>query len=156
MKSEVTTTIDGKTMTAEEFYEQARHWAAIVRNQAKRNAASFNKGKESTSHTYKKGKKTGKMEKKLTQSIQFKIEHDAHVPECVSFKIPIHGIYREWAVGKGQPRVPGKYVNPRPKIRRTMADWLDDPIAYNAENLIDIATEFYGDQVLINAFGTKK
>ena len=84
----------------------------------------------------------GKVERKLRNSIQYTIEHDGGIPEAVSFKIPIHGIWREWAVGYGQPRVPGKYVNPHPRIRRSMVDWLDEPIDRNAERLFDLAAEF--------------
>ena len=74
----------------------------------------------------------------------------------MSFKIPIHGIWREWAVGYGQPRVPGKYVNPHPSIRRSVVDWLDEPIDRNAERLCDLAAEFWGDECLVNFFGVKK
>ena len=56
----------------------------------------------------------------------------------------------------GQPRVPGKYVNPHPRIRRSMVDWLDEPIDRNAERLFDLAAEFWGDECLVNFFGTKK
>lgn len=145
-------TTDGKTITAEEFYRQARRWAAIVRNAARRNTLQFAKGKKQTSIT----KKSGKVERKLRDSIQFSVERDSGIPEAVSFKVPIHGIWREWAVGYGQPRVPGKYVNPHPRIRRSMADWLDEPIDRNAEHLFDLAAEFWGDECLVNFFGTKK
>ena len=148
----VTDTLDGKTITAEEFYQQARRWASMVRNAAKRNTLQFTKGKQHNSVT----KKNGKVERKLRSSIQYNIEHSGHIPEAVSFKIPIHGIWREWAVGYGQPRVPGKYVNPHPRIRRSMADWLDAPIDQHTEKLFNLAAEFWGDQFLVNFFGTKK
>ncbi|MBR4919435.1 MAG: hypothetical protein IKZ52_09500 [Bacteroidales bacterium] len=148
----ITDTTDGKTITAEEFHRQARRWAAMVRNAAKRNTLRFAKGKKQTSIT----KKSGKVERKLRDSIQFTVERDSGIPEAVSFKVPIHGIWREWAVGYGQPRVPGKYVNPHPRIRRSMADWLDEPIGRNAECLFDLAAEFWGDECLVNFFGTKK
>lgn len=148
----VTDTLDGKTITAEEFYQQARRWASMVRNAAKRNTLQFTKGKQRNSVT----KKNGKVERKLRSSIQYNIEHSGHIPEAVSFKIPIHGIWREWAVGYGQPRVPGKYVNPHPRIRRSMADWLDAPIDQHTEKLFNLAAEFWGDEFLVNFFGTKK
>ncbi len=147
----ITDTLDGKTITAEEFYQQARRWASMVRNAAKRNTLQFTKGKQRNSVT----KKNGKVERKLRSSIQYNIEHSGHIPEAVSFKIPIHGIWREWAVGYGQPRVPGKYVNPHPRIRRSMADWLDAPIDQHTEKLFNLAAEFWGDQFLVNFFGTK-
>lgn len=155
MAHTVTTAIDGKTITSEEFYKQAVRWASMVRNTAKRNTLQFTKGKKQTSITYKSGKKEGKVERKLSASIRYSIEHYSHIPESISFKIPIHGIWREWAVGYGQPRVPGKYVNPHPRIRRSMVDWLDEPISRNAERLFDLAAEFWGDECLVNFFGTK-
>ena len=156
MAHSVKTETQGKILTAEEFLRQARRWAAMVRNTAKRNTLQFTKGKKQTSKTYKSGKKEGKVERKLSASIRYSIEHYSHIPEAVSFKIPIHGIWREWAVGYGQPRVPGKYVNPHPRIRRSMADWLDEPIDRNAERLFDLAAEFWGDECLVKFFGTKK
>ena len=151
MAHTVTTVIDGKTITNEEFYKQALRWASMVRNTAKRNTLQFTKGKKRASIT----KKSGKVERKLSASIRYSIEHSLHIPEAVSFKIPIHGIWREWAVGYGQPRVPGKYVNPHPRIRRSMVDWLDEPIDRNAEKLFNLAAEFWGDRCLVNFFGTK-
>ena len=148
----VTTVIDGKIITNEEFYKQAVRWASMVRNTAKRNTLQFTKGKKRASIT----KKSGKVERKLSASIQYNIEHTGRIPEAVSFKIPIHGIWREWGVGYGQPRVPGKYVNPHPRIRRSMVDWLDEPIDRNAQRLFNLAAEFWGDRCLVNFFGTKK
>ena len=148
----ITDTTDGKAITAEEFYNQAVRWASMVRNAAKRNTLQFTKGKKCASIT----KKNGKVERRLRDSIQFIVERDDGIPQAVSFKIPIHGIWREWAVGYGQPRVPGKYVNPHPRIRRSMVDWLDEPINRNAERLFDLAAEFWGNRCLVNFFGTNK
>jgi len=152
MAHTVTTVIDGKIITNEEFYKQAVRWASMVRNTAKRNTLQFTKGKKRASIT----KKGGKVERKLSASIRYSIEHCQHIPESISFKIPIHGIWREWGVGYGQPRVPGKYVNPHPRIRRSMVDWLDEPIDRNAQRLFNLAAEFWGDRCLVNFFGTKK
>ena len=147
----ITDTSDTSIVTAEEFLRQARRWASMVRNAAKRDTLQFSKGKNRTSIT----KKNGRVERRLRDSIQYTIEHSDRIPEAVSFKIPIHGIWREWAVGYGQPRVPGKYVNPRPRIRRSMVDWLDEPIDRKAERLFDLAAEFWDDRCIVNFFGTK-
>lgn len=104
------------------------------------NTLQFTKGKKHTSIT----KKSGKVERKLMDSIQYTIEHSSHIPEAVSFKIPIHGIWREWAVGYGQPRVSGKCLNPHPRIRRSMVDWQDEPIDRNAKRFFDFAAELWG------------
>ena len=152
MNHTITDTTDTNILSADEFLRQARRWAAMVRNAARRNTLRFTKGKKVTSIT----RKSGKVERKLRDSIQFSVERDSGIPEAVSFKVPIHGIWREWAVGYGQPRVPGKYVNPHPRIRRSMADWLDEPINCNTEHFFDLAAEFWGDECLVNFFGTKK
>lgn len=152
MNHTITDTTDTNILTADEFLRQARRWAVAVRNTAKRNTLQFTKGKKVTSIT----KKSGQVERKLRNSIQFSVERDSGIPEAVSFKVPIHGIWREWAVGYGQPRVPGKYVNPHPMVRRSMVDWLDEPIDQNTEKLFDIAAEFWGDEFLVNFFGVKK
>ena len=70
MAHTITSSLDGKIISAEEFYAQARKWAAIVRNMAKANANRFSKGKTNQSHTYKTGKKKGKTELKLRNSIR--------------------------------------------------------------------------------------
>jgi len=152
----ISTTTIGKLITPEEFYAQVRKWAAIVRNVAKAKASRFTKGKTKQSHTYKTGNKAGKSEQKLRNSIRYTIARDGGVPENVSFKIPIHGIFREWAVGYGQPRVAGKYVSANSRVKRTMEDWIDKPIEKNTQKLFNLAVEFWGDQVLINSFGAKK
>jgi hypothetical protein len=156
MAHSVTSAIDGKTITPEEFYAQARKWAAIVRNMAKANATRFSKGKKKQSHTYQTGKKAGKTEQKLRDSIRYTITQDCGVPESIGFKIPIHGIFREWAVGYGQPRVVGKYVSSNSRVKRTMEDWVDKPIEKNTKKLFDLAAEFWGDMVVVNSFGAKK
>jgi len=154
--SVIHTSIDGRVISAEEFYAQARKWAAIVRNMAKANASRFSKGKTKQVHTYKTGKKAGKTEQKLRNSIRYIIAQDSGVPESIGFKIPIHGIFREWAVGFGQPRVAGKYISPNSRVKRTMEDWIDLPIEKNTKKLFDLAAEFWGDTVVVNSFGAKK
>jgi len=150
------TTTTAPLLTPEAFYAAARKWAAIVRNMAKSNTRRFTKGKDKQSHTYQSGKKKGKTENKLRDSIQYSIVRDCGIPECISFKIPIHGIFREWAVGYGQPRVEGKYVSRNSRIKRNMDDWMDLPIEKKMPNLSEISADFYSDQVLISSFGAKK
>ena len=49
-----------------------------------------------------------------------------------------------------------KKVSKSGRIRRSMADWLDAPIDQHTEKLFNLAAEFWGDQFLVNFFGTKK
>ena len=60
MAHSVKTETQGQILTAEEFLQQARRWAAAVRNAARRNTLRFTKGKKVTSIT----KKSGKVERK--------------------------------------------------------------------------------------------
>lgn len=148
--------INGPIISEAQFYAEARTWAAIVRNIAKANAAAFKDGK-TVPKTYKSGKKAGKTEKKLKDSISFLIKRNPlDAVESVSFKVPIHGIWREWAVGYGQPRVAGKYIARNSKIKRHMSDWLDEPIGKNINKLFDLSAQYYGDQVLVRGFGSKE
>ena len=152
----ITTTTEGKAISPAQFYSAARKWAAIVRNMAKANTTRFRKGKTKKSHTYKTGKKAGKSEPKLKDSLRYVITQDCGVPDSVGFKVPIHGIFREWAVGYGQPRVAGKYVSANSRVKRRMEDWIDKPIEKSTHKLFDVAAEFWGDRVVVNAFGAKK
>ena len=156
MAHTIYSTTSAPLLTPEEFYTAARKWAAIVRNMAKANATRFKKGKTKQTHTYKTGKKAGKTEQRLRDSIRYTIAQDGGVPESIGFKLPIHGIFREWAVGYGQPRVAGKYVSKNSRIKRSMDDWIDNPIEKNTQKLSDLAAEFWGDQVLVSSFGAKK
>lgn len=61
MSHTITDTIEGKTITNEEFYKQVVRWTSVVRNVAKRNTMQFAKGKKQTSIT----KKSGKVERRL-------------------------------------------------------------------------------------------
>ena len=97
----VTDKIDGQITTEEQFYAEARIWASIVRNIAKSNARKFDKGKDEPK-TYKTGSKAGQTEKKLVDSINFKVHRNIlQVPVSVGFKVPIHGIWGHWGVGLG-------------------------------------------------------
>jgi hypothetical protein len=152
----VSTATSAPLITPEQFYAEARKWAAIVRNTARANTSRFSKGKTEKTHTYKTGSKAGKTEQKLSDSILYTITKDYNVPESIGFKIPIHGIFREWAVGYGQPRVAGKYVSMNSRVKRSMEDWIDKPIEKNTQKLANLSAEFWGDQVLISSFGAKK
>jgi hypothetical protein len=156
MAHTISTTTDGNLVTSEQFYAEARKWAAMVRNMAKANTNRFSKGKSKQTHTYRSGKKASKTEQKLGKAIRYTIANNSGIPESIGFKIPIHGIFREWAVGYGQPRVAGKYVAQNSRIKRSMDDWLDKPIEKNTKYLFDLAAEYWGDQVLISTFGAKK
>ena len=74
MNHTITDTTDTNILTADEFLRQARRWAAMVRNAARRNTLRFTKGKKVTSIT----KKSGKVERKLRNSIQYRELQNPH------------------------------------------------------------------------------
>lgn len=140
-------------MTDSDLMRQAKAWADIVRRQAKANAAMFPKGK-STPHTYVKGRYAGKTEGKLKDSTGYVLRKRQGDLEAVSFKMPVHGIFREYGVGNGQPRngtatKSGKAASARSYIRRSASDWFHDPLERNIDALGDIVAEYYGDKVLL-------
>lgn len=158
--------VEGHIETKDDYYKKGRSWSAMVLGKAMHNARKFRKGKGSKGqpqapHTYKTGIHAGKTEQKLskkgTGGMHFKAyRNDNREYGGTGFKFPIHGIFRAWGVGNGQPRVQGKRVHHgKNHIKRTTSDWLDGPIDKNASKLADIAAAYYGDKVTVNTFGTK-
>ena len=151
----VNTEIEGKIISSDELYAEAKKWADHVRSLAKANTATFNNGK-STTYTYKKKTKwhkAGEVEKKLSQSLSYKIKEVAGVTDKIAFQFPRHGVFRAYGVGYGQP-ING--ANTNIKIRRNMNDWIDTPINTNIQKLADVAAEFYGDYFCVKTHNTMK
>ncbi len=152
-KSRISTEIQGKIITSDELYEKAKAWANTVRAVAKNNATAFAKGKKK-SYNYKnttKWHKAGENEKPLKQSVLYKIKEKDGITDNIGFQFPRHGIFRAYGVGNGQS-ISGKQAK-KIYIKRSMSDWIDQPIDKNLDKLADLAAEFYGDQAIINTFG---
>ena len=150
--------ITGKVITAEEFKAKARHWAQTVRKEARARAAAMSKGKTKSPYTYKTGMHAGRTEYKLKDKIGYRLRMKYGDIERVSFNFPLHGIFIEYGVGRGQPGEKStKKASSHPKnyIRRKMSDWFDAPLDKNTEKLADIAAEYYGDKILLNIWGSK-
>lgn len=134
------------------FAAQIKQWCDLVRSLAKRNAAAFTKGKKKP-HTYKSGKWAGKTEYMLRDKVAASMHRTDGSVDSVSFKIPVHGIFREYGVGNGQPRDGRHSSQKRARstyIRRSPSDWLHDPIERNIGKFADLVAEYYGDRYLIN------
>ena len=147
--------MDEHLMTDEEFLRQAKAWADAVRRQAKANAATFPKGKKEATHTYIKGRYAGKTERRLTNYLPGAMKMRYVELEAVSFKMPVHGILREYGVGNGQPRhgvatKSGKAASGKVYIKRSMSDWIHNPIDRGMENFADLVADYYGDKVMLN------
>lgn len=143
---------EDKTMDEAQFRYELKKWCDIVRAQAKQNAASFTKGK-SKSHTYIKGRYAGKTEYKLKDKVGYAMRKRNGDIDYVSFKIPVHGIFREYGVGNGQPRN-GAYSSTKKAqktyIKRSMNDWIHNPIEKNIERFSDLVADYYSDQMMVN------
>lgn len=141
------------TQINEQQYEDyIKRWCQKVRNSAKQRAASFTKGKKETTHTYLKGRYAGTTEKKLKDNITFKLQRNYGEISRVSFLFPVHGIFRAYGVGNGQP-LNGEPI--RPRIRRSPSDWISAPINDNIKTFSNFIAEYHADKVAINVFGNK-
>lgn len=145
--------MDEHLMTDEEFWQRAKAWADTVRRQAKANAAAFSKGKKSP-HTYKTGRYAGQAEGKLKDKTGYVLRKRYGDLEAVSFKMPVHGIFREYGVGNGQPRngvatKSGRSASQHTYVKRSMSDWFHNPLERNVEGLSDLVADYYGDKVLV-------
>lgn len=159
----VTNEIKGHTITMQEWNSQAKRWSskvlAIQRNKAKRfTQGKGTPGQPKSPHTYRSGKKAGQTEHKLTDKgsggYVFKLRHEAKEYFGTEFKPPVHGIFREYGVGNGQPRDPKKLKKAYRK-KRTESDWISYTMDKNAGELADMAAEYIGDKVLVNTYGVK-
>lgn len=155
--------ITGPIMTMEEWNATGKRWSskvlAIQRNKAKLFLTGKDaKGQPKSPHTYRRGKKAGQTEYKLSDTggggYIFKLRHEQKEYFGTEFKPPIHGIFREWGVGNGQPRDPRKMRRAYRK-KRTQSDWISYTMEKNSEELADKAAEYTGDKVLVNTFGVK-
>ena len=155
--------IEGTLTTQEMFMDDARKWGAAVAAKMRANAARFQHGKEHkrtyTARRY--NKRTGQKEdttvneKVLKKSINSKIRTNRDGDfNRIAFDFPLHGIFRMYGVGSGQPGA-GSHKKQAPKIRvkRSMSDWLNQPIEQEFDTLADIVANFYGDKVLTSVYG---
>lgn len=133
-------------MRDEDLLREAKRWADMVRRQAKSNAAGFSKGKSSP-HTYIKGRYAGKTEFKLKDRLGYVLRKRDGDLESVSFKMPVHGIFREYGVGNGQPS--SGVTSQKVYLKRSMSDWFHGPVDKNFDQFADVVGEYYGDKVLV-------
>jgi hypothetical protein len=155
--------IDGTLTTDEMFLEEARRWATGVVSKMRANTARFQHGKESArAYTVRsRNRRTGATsdatvkEKVLSKSINYKIKKNKQGAVArVAFDFPLHGIFRAYGVGAGQPgEGTGKKRAPKVRIKRSMSDWANQPIEQEYEKLANIAAHYYGDKLLANVWG---
>lgn len=136
-------------LTDSEYNRQMEAWSRATQKLAKAQAALFSKGKR-RNHTYKSGKKAGKTEGKLRNHVQFQMKSESGEVAGVAFQFPVHGIFREYGVGRGTPRSMVGHTS------RSMSDWLSGSLDRQESRLLDIVTEYQGDKYIRTFMGIKK
>ena len=141
-------------MTDDEFLRQAKAWADKVRAQSKAAASTFTKGKKGATRTYKTGPYAGKTEGRLRSKVRPVLRKRDGDLEAITFWMPVHGIFREYGVGNGQPRhgvatKSGRAASSKIYIKRTPSDWFHNPLEHNIDTLGDLVADYYGDKVLV-------
>ena len=146
--------IDGNVLSYDEMMAKAKRWAIGVRNEAKSRVAAFTKGKSTATRVYVSGKKKGYIEKKLT-TVGYRVRSKDGDIDKVRFQFPLHGIFIEYGVGRGQPRNPKKRTAMMSYIRRQPVEWIDDPISRHIDEFADMVAEYSGDRMLVNVWNSK-
>lgn len=136
-------------LTDSEYNRQMEEWARATQKLSKAQAALFAKGKR-RNRTYKSGKKAGKTEGKLRNHVQFQMKSDSGEVAGVAFQFQVHGIFREYGVGRGTPRSLVGHSS------RSMSDWLSGSLDKQERKLLDIVAEHQGDKYIRTFMGIKK
>ena len=136
-------------LTDTEYNREMEEWSRATQKLSKAQAALFTKGKK-RNRVYKTGKKAGKSESKLRNSIQYQLKSDAGEVAGVAFQFPVHGIFREYGVGRGTPR------NMVGHTSRSMSDWLSGSLNKQEDKLLAIVAEHESDKYIRVFMGVKK
>lgn len=145
-----------KFMTEEEFAAAAKAWADKIRTLARTSGGRFQHGKKDSSRVYKTGLYAGKSERKLASTaVGYVLRKHYGDVDGVCFRMPVHGIFREYGVGNGQPRhgvatKSGRKASQNVYIRRSMSDWFHAPLERNIDAFADLVADYYGDKYLVN------
>ena len=133
---DITTSGRGYLFDDSQYNEQMRQWAASVQSMAKRQASMLRKGKKRATRVYQSGPKKGKTEKRLRTHIQYQLKSSAGEVAGIAFKFPVHGIFREYGVGRGRKRG---------MASTNMSDWLSGTLQRKENSLTQIISvgEFY-------------
>lgn len=128
-------------LTDTEYNRQVQLWSETVQKMAKMQASAFHKGKKH-SITYKSGPKKGKTEPILRNHIQYQMKSDSGEVAGVAFQFPVHGIFREYGVGRGTPRALVGHTS------RSMSDWLSGTLQRQESRLLDIVADQQAGKVV--------
>lgn len=137
----------GYLFSDSQYNEQMRQWASTVQSMAKRQASLFRKGKKRAVRVYQSGPKKGKEEFKLRSHVQFSLRTNAGEVAGISFKFPVHGVFREYGVGRGRKRG---------MVSTNMSDWFSGTLQRKEESLMDIVADHQSSKSLRLFMGIKK
>lgn len=129
------------------YNNDVQRWAATTQRLAKQAAATLTKGKRTSSHTYTHGPKAGKTETRLRRSIQYKLQAEAGDISSVFFRFPVHGIFREYGVGRGSPRG---------HVTRSLSDWMSATLDRQEPQLVELVSNHEADRAVRLFNGIKK
>ena len=130
-----------------QYNDEMRRWATSVQQMAKKQASLMTKGKRRATRIYQSGPKKGKTEKRLRTHIQYQLKSDAGEVAGIAFKFPVHGIFREYGVGRGRKRS---------MVSTNMSDWLSGTLQRKESSLAQIISEHQADKYVKVFMGVKK
>ena len=133
----------------DDVYADVQKTTGLTHEEVEKLNKAFTKGKHRP-HTYRSGKKAGTTEYKLRNKVQFQLKSDAGEVAGVLFQFPVHGIFREYGVGRGAPRSMGN------SVRRSMSDWFSGALNRKENKMLDIVAEHQADKVVRTFMGVKK
>ena len=130
----------------ERYNQEVRDWGRHLQSMVKANAEAFREGKlqqrGETEHTYKRGKKAGRGEKRLVVATKFRSGKKYGEIEWVGLTLPVHGIFREYGVGRETPHTKVGMT------KRTKSDWLSREMDGSQEKLVAIVAEHDANKVI--------
>lgn len=124
-----------------EFNRQAVAWAAATEAISRSAAAAFTKGKRKN-RTYKSGPKAGTVERRIKSDLTHRLWSDAGELSGISFRFPVHGIFREYGVGRGATRATASHT------LRSPSDWFTHALDSKEGELADLVADYKGGQYL--------
>ena len=98
-------------------------------------ASAFAKGKRTARHTYRSGRWRGTTEPRLKGNTRVRLVTEGGELQRVQFLMPVHGIFREYGVGRG-------------RLVRTPADWFSRQLAARQERLADLVAASAADKTV--------
>lgn len=127
--------VSGVDYEPQELVAAAARWGEEVLAAADQAASAFDKGKRTVRHTYKSGRWRGTTEPRLKGNTRVRIVTDGGELQRVQFTMPVHGIFREYGVGRG-------------RLIRTPNDWFSRQVAARQERLADTVAASQADKAL--------